>query len=45
MVKKVVVEEKPFPRTFVAPNGEKIQAGNETQADAFVNAGLEEEQE
>jgi hypothetical protein len=46
MARKVKVEEeKQFPRTFVAKNGEKIQAGNETQAEAFANAGLEEEQE
>jgi hypothetical protein len=46
MAKKVVeLEEKKFPKVFVAENGEKIVAQNDVQADAFRNAGLEEEQE
>jgi hypothetical protein len=46
MAKKVVeVEEKKFPKIFVAENGKKIIAQNDVQADAFKNAGLEEEQE
>jgi len=43
MAKKVELEEKEFPKTFIAENGEKIVARDEVQAAAFKNAGLKEE--
>lgn len=36
-------EEKEFPKTFVAKNGQKVEAQNDVQAAAFANAGLKEE--
>lgn len=41
MAKKV--EEKEYPKTFVAENGEKVVAVNEVQEAAFKHMGLKEE--
>lgn len=37
------IEDKEYPKVFVAENGEKVEARNEIQAAAFKNAGLKEE--
>ena len=44
MAKKVEVEKEEFPKVFVAENGNKVTALNETQAIAFRNEGLKEEE-
>lgn len=40
---KKIVEEKEFPKVFVAENGEKVIAANEVQEAAFLKVGLKQE--
>lgn len=44
MGKKVELEEKEFPKTFVSEEGHELVARDEIQAAAFKNQGLKEKE-